>query len=152
MRKSPIYVGVLAAAMGSLTPAAAVAAPTEVVADHFEYGRDLISVTAANRHAAFPSASCTVWVNAEGLGVGATQLDGYHGLPMILNTHPLAGESMTTFASALADLKAKFPKAPAWLFRSVEKNQAAIEAACLQDHPEPYKVRSITKQDRDGPG
>lgn len=149
MRNHLMFMSVLCAA--ALAPAmAAFAAPAKTADGHLDYGRDLISVTAAGRHEHFPTATCTVWANAEGLGVGRTELGGYHGLTMSLNTQPLPGESATTFAAAMADLKAKFPTAPAWLVKTIEKNKAAIEGACLQEHLTPYQVHAITKQDRDG--
>jgi hypothetical protein len=135
---------------GLAAPLAASAAPAEKTTETIEYGRDLISVSSANRHAQFPTATCSVWVNAEGLGVGPEQLGGYHGLTMSLNPHPLAGESPTTFAAGLTEMKEHFPKAPPWMVTAVEKSQAAIEAACAQDHLTPYKIRALTKQDRGG--
>lgn len=69
---------------------------------------------------------------------------------MTINTRPLSSESVTTFAAGIAELKAQFPTAPAWLIRTIEKGQAAIEAECLQEHLSPYTIRAITKRDRDG--
>lgn len=116
-----------------------------------EYGRDLISV-ATGLHWSIPTANCIVWANAEGLGVGPAQLGGFHGLSMNINLKPLPQENPhpTTFESGMAELKSSFPTAPAWLLKTLEKNRAAIEAACVQDHPTPFKVYSITRRDVSG--
>ena len=150
MSKHKTLIWAMLAAAGVLAATAASAAPRESASDDLTMGRDLISVSAANRHAQFPSASCIVWADAEGLGVGPSQLNGYQGLSMTINTHPLPSESVTTFAAGIAELKARSPKAPAWLIRTIEKSQSAIEAECLQEHLTPYKIRAITKRDRDG--
>ncbi|THD61534.1 hypothetical protein [Phenylobacterium sp.] len=154
MQKHRIVLWAACAVAGLTTPLAAplaaMGAPAAKSGDDAEYGRDLISVSAANRHAQFPTATCTVWVNAEGLGVGPDVLGGYHGLTMTLNPHPLPGEVATPFAAGLADMKAHFPKAPPWMVAAVEKSQPAIEAACAQDHLTPFKIRALTKQDRGG--
>ena len=108
------------------------------------------SVATIGRHSAFPTANCIVWANAEGLGVGPAQLDGLHGLTMNLNLKPLANEAAvkpTTFEAAFADMKGRFPTAPAWLVATVEKNRAAIEKACSEDHETPFKVYTITSRD-----
>ena len=149
MRKlAPIVVASLAAAAAlAASPSGAAPKPT---AEASEYGRDLISVITAGRHAAFPTATCIVWANAEGLGVGVAQLGGYHGVNLNLNEHPLAGEPATTFAQAMAEAKAKYPTAPPWLLKTLEKHQAAIEAACQQDHADPFKIYAIGKKDMAG--
>ena len=93
----------------------ALAAGDAAAAVDSDYDRDVISVVTLVRHAAYPSATCLVWANAEGLGVGPAQLDGYHGLSFNINPQPLPNEAAklpTTFAQGLADLKARFPKAP----------------------------------------
>ena len=133
-------------AFGSLISAAGSA----VGAASSDYDRDLISVATIGRHSAFPTANCIVWANAEGLGVGPAQLDGLHGLTMNLNLKPLANEAAvkpTTFEAAFADMKGRFPTAPAWLVATVEKNRAAIEKACSEDHETPFKVYTITSRD-----
>ena len=116
-----------------------------------DYGRNLISVVTTQRHDALQSANCVVWANAEGLGVGPTELGGLHGLAMTINPKPLATEAgvpATTVASALPGLKAQFPKAPPWLFATLEKHAAAADAACLEDHEEPFTIHKITAADR----
>ena len=119
-----------------------------------DYGRDLISVVTTQRHDALASANCVVWANAEGLGVGPADLEGLHGLAMAINPKPLPSETgvpATTVAAALPSLKSQFPKAPPWLFATVEKNAAAIEAACVQGHDEPFTIHKITAADRRPP-
>ena len=114
------------------------------------YGRDLISVVTNGRHAVPATANCIVWINAEGLGVGPKQLGGQHGLAMNINPKPLTGESVvqpTGFAAGLASLRAENPKAPAWLFRALEKSRAGIEAGCAEDHATPVKVRALSRAD-----
>ena len=115
-----------------------------------DYDQNLISVATIGRHSSFPTANCIVWANAEGFGVGPAQLGGYHGLTMNINPKPMAAETAkpTTFEAGLADMKAKFPTAPAWLVATVEKNRAAIEAGCAGDHETPFKVHTITAKDR----
>lgn len=134
-----LFAGVQALAAAKKTPAAAQ-----------DYGRNLISVATPGRHApSAQTADCVVWANAEGLGVGPAQLGGLHGLAMHINEKPLPGEAgPTSFASGLARLKAEQPTAPAWLLATLEKNRAAIEAACAEDHPDPVKVYAITAKDR----
>jgi hypothetical protein len=135
----------------ALLAVAASAAPAKKVAGQAaaDYGGNLISVTTPDRASAFaPTNDCTVWINAEGLGAGPAQLGGLHGMAMHINEAPRAGEPATPFAVGLASLKAAYPNAPAWVFATVEKNRAAIQAGCAADHPEPFKVRSITAADR----
>jgi hypothetical protein len=113
------------------------------------YGVDLISVATPGRHAApAPTNDCVVWANAEGLGVGPAELGGLHGVVMHLNEAPLAGESATTFAAGLADVKAAYPTAPAWLVGALEKNRTAIQNGCAADHPEPFVVKKLTAADK----
>jgi hypothetical protein len=129
----------------------ALAAPKAAPASDYE--RDLISVVTPGRHSDFPTANCYVWVNAEGLGVGPAQLNGFHGVSLNINLQPLPNESSkqpTSFATGMAELKAKYPTAPAWMIKTVENNQAAIEAACAQDHPTPFKVYGVTARDKQG--
>lgn len=116
------------------------------------YGRNLISVATISRHSDFPSANCMVWANAEGLGVGPAQLGGYHGLTMNINPKPLAVESgkATTFEDGFAEMKARYPTAPAWLLKTVEKNRNAILLACEQDHGTPFTVHRISAADAHG--
>lgn len=146
MRKG-IFGLILAAALaGGL----AQAAPAKKAAgDAPGYGVDLISVATPGRQASpAPSNDCIIWANAEGLGVGPAQLGGLHGLTMHLNEAPLASESATPFAAGLAELKATYPGAPAWLVGALEKNKTAIQAACAADHPEPFVIRKLTAADR----
>jgi len=146
MRK--LFLG-LAAPLALLASAQALAAAKKP-APQDDYGRNLISVAAAGlNETSAQTADCVVWANAEGLGVGPAQLGGLHGLQMHINLKPLPGEAgPTSFAAGLARLKAEQPGAPAWLVATIEKNRAAIEAACAEDHPEPMKVYSITAKDR----
>ena len=142
--------------LGLLAPLALVAAaPTSAApkkaAGHAEgdYGRNLISVATPGRASQFaPTGDCIVWVNAEGLGVGPAQLGGLHGVVLHINEKPLPGETPTSLADAMAGVKASYPTAPAWLLATVEKHAPAIRAACAQDHPEPFKVHSITAADK----
>jgi hypothetical protein len=139
----------LVAAMGALAAGSARAAPPAAS----DYDRDVITVVTLVRHTAYPSATCTVWANAEGLGVGPAQLDGFHGLTFNINLHPLpdeAAKSPTTFDQGLAAMKAQYPKAPAWMVSALQKHRAEIEAACGKDQPTPVKVYTLTKKDQAG--
>jgi hypothetical protein len=134
-------VGSLIAAAGPALAAAEADTP---------YQRNVISVATVSRHGALATANCLVWVNAEGLGVGPAQLDGFHGLSMNINPKPLPTETAqrpTTFETGFADMKARFPTAPAWLLATVQKHHAAIETACEGDHETPFKVYTITAKD-----
>lgn len=114
-----------------------------------EYARDAITAIAPNRHAAFPTGSCTVWANAEGLGVGPSELDGLHGVAFLINPRPVQGEGgPVTFESGVASAK-KDSKAPAWMFAAIEKNRAAIEAACAKDSETPILIHKLTAKDKD---
>lgn len=118
-----------------------------------DYDRDVVTVVTLGRHSAFPTANCLVWANAEGLGVGPAQLNGFHGVAMNINLKPMPNEAAThptPFAAGLAELKSKFPTTPAWLTAVIVKNQAAIEAACDKDHEVPFKVYTITPRDKQG--
>ena len=141
-----LVIGLAAAAMAVTAASAAPAKKTgEAIAP---YGRDLISVATPGRHANAPTNDCLVWANAEGLGVGPAQLGGLHGIAMHVNEQPLPGEGVTSFAAALAGLKTEYPNAPAWLVAAIEKNRAAIQARCAEDHPEPVKVYTLRAADR----
>ncbi len=134
---------------GSAMFGGAVAAPPAAS----DYDRDVITVVTLSRHTAFPSATCLVWANAEGLGVGPAQLDGMHGLSFNINEHPMAEEAAklpTTFDQGLAAMKAQYPKAPAWMVAALQKHRAEIEAACGKDQPTPFKVYALTKRDQAG--
>ena len=134
------------AALLGLAATAATAAPAKSEAD---YGRNLISVATPGRTSTYaPTGDCIVWANAEGLGVEPAQLGGMHGLTLHLNVKPLPGETATSFATAFASAKAANPTAPAWFLATLEKNAAAVEAACAQDHPEPFKVHAFGSGDR----
>lgn len=145
--------GALTLAAILVTAASAFAAPPGGEVDPTtEYTHDAITVATPGRHAVFQTATCLVWANAEGLGMGPAELDGMHGVSMLINPHPLAGETgvPTSFAAGLAEMKARFPEAPAWIWTTIEKNRDAIEAACGQDHEAPLKVHTITARDRQG--
>lgn len=134
-----------------LLVASAAAAADRSSGGEGDYGRDLISVVTTQRHDAVASANCVVWANAEGLGVGPADLGGLHGLAMAINPKPLASETgvePSTVATALPGLKREYPKAPPWLFAALEKNAAAIEAACVQGHEEPFTIRRLTAADK----
>lgn len=116
-----------------------------------DYGRDVVTVITNGRQQSPPTSSCQVWANAEGLGIGPLELDGYHGISMRINLHPMPsgyGQLPTSFAVGLASLKADFPTTPKWLLRTVEKNRVAIETACADEHLSPYTVYKITKRDQ----
>jgi hypothetical protein len=114
-----------------------------------DYAHDAITAIAPNRHGSPPTGSCTVWANAEGLGVGAAQLDGMHGVTVSINPHPAPGESSPlSFATGLEVAKKEQPKAPAWMFAAIQKSRAAIEAACGKDSATPILVRRLTTKDK----
>jgi hypothetical protein len=132
----------------ALLAGTSMAAPAKSGAEA-DYGRNLISVATPDRASKFAAtADCTVWINAEGLGVGPVQLGGLHGMVLHINETPLAGEPATTFAVGFASLKAAYPNAPAWLMATVEKNRPAIQAGCAAAHPEPFRVYAIKPADR----
>jgi len=136
----------LTAFLALIAATSASAAPKKGDAD---YGRDLISVATPGRNAVIaPTATCTVWVNAEGLGVGPAQLGGMHGIAMQINEHPLPGETPASFAAGLASAKAANPQAPTWFVDLLEKNREAIQARCAEDHPTPFKVYTIKPADK----
>lgn len=116
-----------------------------------EYGRDLISV-ATGQHEAVPTGNCIVWANAEGLGVGPAQLGGLHGVVMNIDLKPIGKDSPQprSFAAGLVELKSRFPGAPQWLVKTIEKNQAAIETACSEDHETPITIHKIAAADKRG--
>lgn len=148
MRVSPCTVALAALGMAIGLSAALTSAAAARDADS-EYGRDLISVV-TGLHEPVPTGNCVVWANAEGFGVGPDQLGGLHGLTMNINVKPLPKDSLqpTSFESGMAALRSSFPTAPAWLVKTLEKNRAAVEAACAQDHETPFKVYSITGRDK----
>ena len=139
----------LAGPLALLAGAQALAAAKKPAVEE-DYGRNLISVATPGRHApSAKTADCLVWANAEGLGVGPAQLGGLHGVEMHINVKPLPGEAgPTSFEAGFARLKAEHPTTPAWLLAAIQKNRAAIETACAEDHPDPMKVYSITAKDR----
>jgi hypothetical protein len=152
MRRLLIALGAAAATLVLLAaapPGASAAAAKPAAEAALEYGRDLISVV-TGRQARTPTGNCLVWANAEGLGVGPAQLGGMHGVSMNINPKPLPGDGMppTSFDAGLAELKASFPTTPAWIVETLQKNRAAIEAACGEDHETPFKVHAITAADR----
>ncbi len=117
-----------------------------------DVGRNVISVVTSTRHMLVPTARCLVWADAEDFGVGPDQLEGMHGVSMYIEPKPLPSESAqpTTFDAGLATLKATYPKTPAWLLKTLEKNKAAIEAACQKDYDMPFKIYAITQKDTAG--
>jgi len=134
------------AAFGALS--LILAAPAAAFADS-DYARDAITAIAPGRHQAFPTGTCTVWANAEGLGVGPGELDGLHGVAFSINEHPVAGEGgALSFDTGLAVARKSQPKAPAWLFTAIEKNRAAIQAACARDSQTPILIRKLTGKDK----
>ena len=113
-----------------------------------DYARDQIVVSTEGRSRTLnPTATCLVWADAEGLGVGPAQLGGLHGVSLTLVVRPLPGESAKTFAQSLAEAKTAYPTAPDWLMRTLAAQQAAIETACGEDHPDPFPVHRITRAD-----
>jgi hypothetical protein len=115
-----------------------------------DYGQDLISV-ATEQHGAVPTGNCVVWANAEGLGVGRAQLGAYHGVSMNIDLKPLGNDGAPTpFAVGIAALRRQFPTAPEWLVKTIEKNQAAIERACVEDHDTRVTIHKITAADEHG--
>jgi hypothetical protein len=115
-----------------------------------DYGQDLISVVTEQQES-IPTGNCIVWANAEGLGVGRTQLGGYHGVSMNIDLKPLGKDGPPTpFAVGLAALRRQFPTAPDWLVKAIEKNQPAIEKACVQDQETPVTIYKLTTADEHG--
>lgn len=146
--KSALMAGALVG-FGGLAFASAQAAP----APASDYDRDVITVVTLARHTAYPSATCMVWANAEGLGVGPAQLNGYHGVTFNINLTPMPNEAAkvpTTFAMGMTAMKAQFPTTPAWMVSALEKHRPQIEAACAKDQPTPFKVYNLTKKDQAG--
>ncbi len=139
----------LIATLGALAAGTAQAAPPPAS----DYDRDVITVVTLSRHSAYPSATCMVWENAEGLGVGPAQLGGYHGVTFNINVTPMPTEASkvpTTFAQGIAAMKVQFATTPAWMVSTLEKHRTAIEAACAKDQPTPFKVYPLTKKDQAG--
>ena len=133
-------------------PQKARARPAPSAAEADAYVHDAITVTANGREGVIPTDNCLVWANAEGLGVGPEQLNGFHGLNMNINPKPLPGESgkPTTFADGFALLKGQNPNAPAWLLAALEKNGPAIETACASPHATPMTIVKLTARDKRG--
>jgi hypothetical protein len=143
--KLALLVGAGLVAFGSAN-----AAPAPAASD---YDRDAITVVTLARHSAYPSATCLVWENAEGLGVGPAQLNGFHGVTFNINLTPMPAEASkvpTTFEQGIAAMKAQYPTAPAWMVSTLEKHRAQIEAACAKDQPTPFKVYGVSKKDQAG--
>ena len=138
---------VLAATLGGAVHAAPreQAAKADAASD---YARDQITVSTEGRSRTLnPTATCLVWANAEGLGVGPAELGGMHGVSFTLVANPFPGESAKPFAQGLAEAKAAYPKAPDWLMRTLASQQAAIETGCGGDHPDPVSIHRITRAD-----
>ncbi|HZZ30447.1 MAG TPA: hypothetical protein VFE10_00515 [Phenylobacterium sp.] len=114
-----------------------------------DYGQDLISVV-TGQHEPTPTGNCIVWANAEGLGVGRAQLGGYHGVSMNIDLKPMGkdGPVQVSFPSGLAELKSRIPTTPDWLVKTLQKHQAAIEAACVEDHETPFVIHKIIAADQ----
>lgn len=126
--------------------AGASAAQTTKAIRSEDYGRDQITVASADRHNIyFAGGDCVVWENAEGLGVKFGDL---HGLSMDFNPHPIPGEQVVRFETAMALLHRAYPDTPAWMFATLEKNRTAIEAACATDHPIPVRIYTLTERDK----
>ena len=137
------------AAIAALTLGLGALIPAGVALAQSGYTRDAITAIAPGRHQAFPTATCTVWANAEDLGVGPADLDGYHGISFGVNEHPIANDgSGVSFDAGIAAAKKALPKAPAWMFAAIEKNKAAIEAACAKDSENPILIRKLTAKDK----
>lgn len=136
--------------VGACLAGPACAASRGKAKDTPDYGQDLISV-ATEQHEAVPTGNCIVWANAEGLGVGPAQLGGYHGISMNIDLKPLGKDGPpTSFAAGLAGLRRRSPTAPDWLVKAIEKNQAAIEKACVEDHDAPMTIQKLTAADEHG--
>ena len=142
-------------ALAALTAGAAGAqgrrARTTAAAEAPSYGRDVISVTANGRHGTPASATCGVWANAEGLGVGPDQLNGLHGVGFNINPKPLTGEvdaKPSTTVDGLKFVRAQTPPPPAWLTAAIERNAAKIDAACSEEHTDPFVVAKLTAKDK----
>ena len=117
-------------------------------ADASDYARDQIVVSTEGRsRTQNPTATCLVWADAEGLGVGPAELGGLHGVSFTLVANPLPGESPKSFAQGMADAKTAYPAAPDWLMRTLTAQKGAIETACGEDHPDPVTVHRITRAD-----
>ena len=129
----------------------AFAAEREKAKEAPAYGQDLISV-ATEQYEANPTGNCIVWANAEGLNVGPAQLGGYHGISMNIDLKPLGKDAAqpATVAMGLAAVRRQYPTAPDWLVKTIEKNQPAIEKACVEDHDTPVTIYKITKADEHG--
>lgn len=120
-------------------------------ANDYEYVRDAITVATPGLNDPTPTANCVVWVNADSFGFGKAQLDGYHGITMILNLKPLASEgdvNPTSFDQGVALAKAKYPQTPAWIMKTLTDHKAQIEKACTENHAIPLKVHTFTARDR----
>jgi hypothetical protein len=117
-----------------------------------ELGQNLISVVTSARHMPLPSARCLVWADAESFNLGPDELSGAHGINFYIEPKQLPSENAqpTSFEAGLASLKATYPKTPAWLIKTLEKNKSAIEAACQKDYDMPFKIYAITKKDTVG--
>lgn len=112
------------------------------------YGQDLISVV-TEQHASVPTGTCVVWANAEGLGVGPAQLGAYHGVSMNIDLRPLAKDGPPTpFSAGVAAMRRQFPTVPDWMVKALEKNRAAIEKACVEDHETPVTIARLTAADK----
>ena len=139
-----LVTAITGAAHGAPKPKAA--AKADVASS--DYARDQISVSTEGRsRAADPTATCLVWANAEGFGVGPAQLGGLHGVTLTILVRPLTGETPKTLTQGLVEAKVAYPTAPEWLLRTLAANQAAIETACGEDHPEPFTVHRIDRGD-----
>ena len=149
MRRRSIGASALAATLAMAMAAQAAAKdPADATT---EYAHDAITVATPGRHAQVPTATCLVWANAEGLGMGPADLDGLHGVTLQINLHPLPTDGQpTSFAAGLAEAKARYPKAPAWIWTAIEKSRAAVEAGCAEDHEQPLKIRALSAKDRQG--
>ena len=129
------------------------ARPASPPAEAPAYLRDVISVTSNGRHGTPASATCVVWANAEGLGVGPDQLNGFHGVSFNINPKPLPGEvdsKASTTTDGLKAVRAQTPPPPAWMTAAIEKNAGKIDAACSQEQVEPLVITKLTAKDKAG--
>ncbi|CAN5218286.1 hypothetical protein BH09PSE2_BH09PSE2_07080 [soil metagenome] len=151
MRNYKLIACVAGAAMLLCGPSLAATRKAAAKAPAADYATDVITVVSNTRQAIPPTANCVVWANAEGLGVGPAELNGFHGVGFNINPKPLAAETNqrpTTFAEGLADMKTQFPTTPAWMTAAIVKNQAKIEAACESEQTTPYLIQKLTKADK----
>ncbi len=151
MRDFKLTTGAAMAAILLAGPALAAKPRTVAKGPTADYATNVITVVSNTRQAIPPTANCTVWANAEGLGVGPAELGGFHGVGFNINLKPLPSETNprpSTFAEGMADMKTRFPTTPAWLTEAIAKNQSKIEAACADEQITPFVIQKLTKADK----